>query len=195
MSFYRSCGLIQEQGSEEAAAAWDVAVGATLACDGAPPTLGDMALADGAAATESPCCSLRCSDTWYPIRGYQTNSLTTPRAGPERHVPVPNAAHQDRMSRTWPGARCTRAASARGTVQRPVRMDGFDCRLCGHIGPHFIKSGLGADNLILGNRPWKKYEIGGGHAPRRRGYFARLTYPISEPPSVFRVSASPRAPC
>ena len=83
------------EGSEEAAAAWDVAVGATLACDGAPPTLGDMALADGAAATESPCCSLRCSDTWYPIRGYQTNSLTTPRAGPERHVPVPNAAHPE----------------------------------------------------------------------------------------------------
>lgn len=89
MSLYRSCGLIQEQGSEEAAAAWDVAVGATLACDGAPPTLGDVALADGAAAIESPCCSLRCSDTWYPIRGYQTNSLTTPRTGPERHAPGP----------------------------------------------------------------------------------------------------------
>lgn len=89
-----------------------------------------------------PCCSLRCSDTRYPIRGYQTNSLTTPRTGPERHVPVPNAAHQARMSRTWPGAQSTRAASARGTVQRTVRTDGFDCRLCGHIGPHFIKNGL-----------------------------------------------------
>lgn len=109
MSFYRSCGLIQEQGAEEAAAAWDVAVGATLACDGAPPTLGDVTLADGAAATESPCCSLRCSDMWYPIRGYQTNSLTAPRIGPERHALAPNAAHQARMSRTWPGARCTRA--------------------------------------------------------------------------------------
>ena len=141
-------------------------MGATLACDGAPPTLGDVTLADGAAATESPCCSLRCSDTWYPIRGYQTNSLTTPRIGPERHALAPNATHQARMSRTWPGARCTRAASARGTVQRPVRMDGFDYRLCGHIGPHFIKSGLGADNLILGNRPWKKYEIGGDRTPR-----------------------------
>ena len=109
----------------------------------------------------------------------------------QRHALAPNAAHQARMSRTWPGARSTRAASARGTVQRPVRMDGFDCRLCGYIGPHFIKSGLGADNLIFGNRPWKKYEIGGWigrHAPRRRGYFARLTYPISEPPSVLRVS-------
>lgn len=93
---------------------WDVAVGATLACDGAPPTLGDVTLADGAAATESPCCSLRCSDTWYPIRGYQTNSLTTPRTGPERHVPVPNAAHahQARMSRTWLGAwHCATARS------------------------------------------------------------------------------------
>ena len=54
MSLYRSFGLIQEQGAEEAAAAWDVAVGATLACDGAPPTLGDVTLADGAAVTESP---------------------------------------------------------------------------------------------------------------------------------------------
>ena len=134
-----------------------------------------------------PCCSLRCSDTRYPIRGYQTNSLTTPRTGPERHVPVPNAAHQARMSRTWPGARSTRAASARRTVQRPVRMDDSALWLCWYIGPHFIKSGRGANNLILGNRPWKKYEIGGWigrHAPRRRGYFARLTYPISEPPSV-----------
>lgn len=68
MSFYRSCGLIQEQGSEEAAAAWDVAVGATLACDGAPPTLGDMALADGAAATHWP---------------------RTPHIRPECHAPGP----------------------------------------------------------------------------------------------------------
>lgn len=119
MSFYRSCGLIQEQGSEEAAAAWGVAVGATLACDGAPPTLGDVALADGAAATESPCCSLRCSDTWYPIRGYQTNSLTTPRIGPERHALAPNAAHQARMSRTWPGAGTSRALPTRYRNQPP----------------------------------------------------------------------------
>ena len=102
---------------------------------------------------ESPCCSLRCSVTWYPIRGYQTNSLTTPRTGPERHVPVPNAAHQARMSRTWPGARCTRAASARGAEERPVRMDDSALWLCWYIGPHFIKSGLGNDDLIFREPP------------------------------------------
>ena len=73
-------------------------MGATLACDGAPPTLGDVTLADGAAATESPCCSLRCSDTWYPIRGYQTNSLTTPRTGPERRTSGPNVTHLARRA-------------------------------------------------------------------------------------------------
>ena len=116
----------------------------------------------------------------------------------QRHALALNATYLSRTPHMHIRPECHAPGSARGTVQRPVRMDGFDCRLCGHIGPHFIKSGLGADNLILGNRPWKKYEIGGGigrHAPRRRGYFARPTYPISEPASVLRVSASPRAPC
>ena len=77
MSLYRSCGLIQEQGAEEAAAAWDVAVGATLACDGAPPTLGDVALADGAAATHWP---------------------RTPRTCPERRTSGPDVTHLARRA-------------------------------------------------------------------------------------------------
>ena len=108
------------EGSEEAAAAWDVAVGATLACDGAPPTLGDVALADGAAATESPCCSLRCSDTWYPIHGYQTNSLTTPRTGPERHALAPNATYLSRTPHIRP--ECHAPGPARDVPAPPRRV-------------------------------------------------------------------------
>lgn len=113
MSLYRSFGLIQEQGSEEAAAAWDVAVGATLACDGAPPTLGDVALADGAAATESPCCSLRCSDTWYRYVG--TRPIPS-----QRHALAPNATYLSRTPHIRP--ECHAPGPARDVPAPPRRV-------------------------------------------------------------------------
>ena len=80
-------------------------MGATLACDGAPPTLGDVTLADGAAVTESPVLfpALFCyvvSDTWVPDQfpHNATHWTRTPRTCPERRTSGPNVTYLARRA-------------------------------------------------------------------------------------------------